>query len=134
MSFSNYLEKAALDHIFNKAALTAPTIYIALLTATPTDASTGSTITEPSGNAYARKVTAAADWNVATTPGGTTTNLNALSFVAATGSWGTITHFALVDASSAGNMLAWGVVTPSQAVVSGNTVTFDAGTLSVALD
>ena len=36
---------------------------------------------------------------------------NAIAFNAATGDWGLITHFALFDAATAGNMLAHGTLT-----------------------
>lgn len=129
-SFGNYLEDALLDHVFDKAAYTQPTIYIALSTADPTDDASG--LAEPSGGSYARKSTAAADWNSASS--GSIDNANAISFVEATGDWGTITHFALYDASTGGNMLAHGSLGTSKAVSSGDTAKFDAGDLTVTLD
>lgn len=129
-SFSDYWELEILDHIFNKGAYTAPTIYVALSTADPTDDGTG--LAEPSGNGYARVTTAAGDWNIAT--GGLIDNANAITFPQATGSWGTVSHFALFDASSGGNMLAHGSLGTPQAIVSGNTPSFAAGALDVSLD
>jgi hypothetical protein len=132
-SFGDYLEKKLLDHLFNKAAYTAPTIYVALSTADPTDAGTG--LAEPSGNAYARKATSASDWNAATGTNPTvTTNATALAFAEATGSWGTISYFALMDALTGGNMLGYGSLTTPKAINSGDTAQFVAGDLSVQLD
>jgi hypothetical protein len=52
VSFSDYLEDAVLDHVFRNTALTSPTtVYVALYTATPSDAGGG---TEVSGGSYAR--------------------------------------------------------------------------------
>jgi hypothetical protein len=130
-SFGNYLENKVLDHVFGKAAYTAPTIYVALSTADPTD--DGSGMAEPSGNGYARVQTAAADWDAAS--GGALDNANAIEFPQASGgSWGTITHFALFDASSGGNMLAHAALSAPKTIGDGDTARFSAGALDVTLD
>jgi len=129
-SFADYWEDEILDHIFNKGAYTAPTIYVGLSTADPTD--TGGGLAEPSGNGYTRVTTAAGDWTVSS--GGAISNANALTFPQATGSWGTVSHFALFDASSGGNMLAHGSLGTPQAIVAGNTPEFAVGDLDVTLD
>ena len=109
-SFADFWEKSVLDHIFMKTSYTQPTnIFVALSTTTITDA--GLNVTEPSGGAYARVSTAGADWNAAV--GSTVDNLNAITFPQATGFWGNIIDFALFDASSAGNTLAYGTLSLS---------------------
>ena len=128
-SFTDYTENKVLDHITGKTAFTKPTAYVALFTAAPSDAGGG---TEVTGGSYARVATAGADWNAASA--GATTNANAIAFPTATGSWGTVTHFALMDASTAGNMLAWGALGTSKTVASGDTAQFAAGALSATLD
>ena len=113
-----------------KGSYTPPTnIFVALSTTDPLDS--GSGITEPSSN-YARKSTAGADWTTASS--GALANANAITFVEATGSWGTITHFALYDLLTIGNMLAHGALTASKAIDSGDTASFGAGDLDVSLD
>jgi hypothetical protein len=129
-SFGNFWENEILDHIFNKGSYTAPTIYVALSTADPTDDASG--IAEPSGNGYARVQTAAGDWNAAVS--GLIDNANAITFPTATGSWGTLTHFALYDALSDGNMLAHGSLGSSQAITTDQIPRFAAGDLDVSLD
>jgi hypothetical protein len=129
-SFSNYLENKLLDHLFGKASYTSPTIYVGLSTADPLD--DGSGLAEPSGNGYARVQTAAADWNAAVN--GLIDNANDITFPQATGSWGTITHFALFDAATGGNMLAHGALSQSKAINNGDTAKFAAGALDVSLD
>lgn len=129
-SFADFWEDEILDHVFDKGAYTAPTIYVALSTADPLDDASG--MAEPSGNGYTRVTTANTDW--AASSGGATSNVNSLSFPQATGSWGTATHFALFDASSGGNMLAHGTLGTPQAIVSGNTPSFGVGDLDVSLD
>lgn len=128
-SFSDYLENKVLDHIFKTASFTVPTnIYVALSTADPTDA--GSGIAEPSGNNYARA--ACNTWDAAS--GGVTQNTSTVTFNTPSGSWGAITHFALFDASSAGNMLAYGSLSSTKNIGSGDTPSFAAGVLQVTLD
>ena len=129
-SLSNYWENEILDHVFGKGSYTPPTIYVGLSTADPLDDATG--LAEPSGNGYARVQTAGADWDAAV--GGALDNANDITFPQATGSWGTVTHFALFDAASAGNMLAHGALDTSKAVNNGDTVKFASGDLDVTLD
>ena len=113
------------------SAYTQPTnIFVALSTANPGD--DGATIAEPAGGSYARKSTAGADWSAASS--GALSNSNAITFVEATASWGPITHFALYDALSAGNMLAHGALTSAKTIDSGDTASFAAGDLDVSLD
>lgn len=130
-SFSDFWENEVLDHIFGKGVYTPPTnIFVALSTADPTDS--GGSIAEPAGGSYARKSTAPADWDAAAS--GALDNGNAITFVEATGDWGTITHFALFDALSAGNMLAHGALSASKAIDNGDTASFAVGDLDVSLD
>ncbi len=129
-SFSDYWENAILDHLFGKSNYTPPTIYVGLSTADPGDDGAG--LSEPSGNGYARVQTAAADWNVAVD--GLLDNANTITFNAATGNWGTLTHFALFDTAAGANMLAHGALTQAKIVGSGDTARFAAGDLDVILD
>ena len=129
-SFANYWESEILDHIFGKGSYTSPTIYVGLSTADPTD--DGSGLAEPTGNAYARVQTSSSDWNTASA--GSLDNANDITFPEATGSWGTITHFVLFDAATAGNMLAHGALGQSKAIGSGDAAQFAAGDLDISLD
>lgn len=129
-SFSDYWENEILDHIFGKGSYTPATIYVGLSTADPLDSGAG--LAEPSGNGYARVATSGAAWTTAS--GGSLSNASDVTFPQATGSWGTITHFALFDAASAGNILAHGALSQSKTVTSGDTAKFAAGDLDVSLD
>lgn len=128
--FSDYWENKILDHIFGKGSYTPPTIYVGLSTADPTDS--GSGLAEPSGNGYARVQTSASDWNAASN--GSLDNAGNITFTQATGHWGTITHFALFDAASAGNMLAFGALSQSKSINESETTRFEAGDLQISLD
>lgn len=129
-SFSDYWENEILDHLFGKGSYTPPTIYVGLSTADPGDAGTG--LSEPSGNGYARVTTSAADWNSAS--GGSLDNAAAIEFPDATGDWGTVTHFALFDAATGGNVLAHGALNLSKTISNGDTTRCAAGDLDVSLD
>lgn len=134
-SFADYWENEILDHLFGKGSYTPPTIYVGLSTADPLDDASG--LAEPSGGSYARVQTAAADWTAAGAgdlDDGELENAEPIEFVEATGEWGTITHFALFDAETDGNMLAHGELTASKIVGTGDTARFAASSLSVSLD
>ena len=128
-SFADYLEDEILDHVVGKGSYTMPTVYVALSTADPTDDASG--IAEPSGDAYARVETSGSDWDAAS--GGATANAAAIIFPEATGDWGTITHFALYDASTNGNMLMHGALDASRSVTNGITPRFAVGELDITL-
>lgn len=135
-SFSNYSELKLLEHIMGKNSFSMPTPYMALCTSAPTDASTGSTIVEPStsGTGYIRIEIPNTSLNNATN--GYINNAVTITFPIATASWGTITHFALCDNGTvgAGNMLIWGEVSPNIPVPTGSIVSFAIGNLQITLD
>lgn len=105
MFAADYLENKIVDHVVGKTSFTMPTCYLALCSALPTDASTGSTITEVVYTTYARKVTAGADWNASS--GGANSNATELQFAACTAGSATARAFAGVDALTVGNLLFW---------------------------
>jgi len=127
--FTDYLEDKVLDHVFGGNAYSAPgTLYVALFTGAPSDTGGG---TECSGGSYARKSMAA--MTVSGTSPTTATNGAAVEFVTATGSWGSVSHVAIMDASTSGNMLAWAALTASKSVASGDIFRFSAGDLDITL-
>lgn len=129
-NFGNYLENKLLDHVFGKNSYTPPTIHVALSTANPLE--DGSGFAEPTGNGYARVQTTATDWNAASS--GLTGNSTVIEFNEATGNWGTVTHFALMDAASGGNLLVHGTLSVSKSIGAGDTPEFAAGDLEISLD
>jgi len=125
---STFLANELLDHLLGGDAYSSPNanIHLALSTADPTDA--GSGLTEPGGANYARKPFT--DWTTAS--GGATENNTDIVFNTPSGSWGLITHSAIMDALTSGNMLFYGIVT-NQTPDNGDTVQFTAGDLDVAM-
>lgn len=133
-SFSDYLENAILDHVFGTGegkslSYAQPDKYIALCTVAVTDTATGSTITEPSSPSYTR--VKMSTWDQAAA--GATENTNTITFPQASANWGTILDFAICDAVSAGNVLAYGSLTISKSVASGDTPKFASGDIDVSL-
>jgi hypothetical protein len=128
--------QAILDELYGATALAAPATYwVALSTTTPTD--TGTNFTEPSGNGYARvsKTNDTAAWSAATAADPTVkANLSVITFPAATGSWGTVTHVGLFTVASGGTPVDWAALSASQAISSGTTASFAAGALTTSLD
>lgn len=128
--FTDYLEKALLDHIFTDPAYAPPaTLYLGMLTGTATDDAGGGLTEQTIGTGgYARVATTAADWSAATgTAPATKTNTTAKTFPAATADWRTganFTYVGLYDASTAGNLLAIALITTAKAVLSGDTANF----------
>ena len=125
---SDYTENKVLDHALATAAWTAPTnVYVGLHTSSPADDASGTG--EISGNNYSRKVA-----SFASATGGSASTSATITFDAATGTWGTISHIGIYDASSAGNLLFHGAVTTSKTIESGDTFQISSGNLSISLD
>lgn len=99
--------------IWNHAAITFPsTLYFALWTATLSATSTGSTAGEAAYTGYARVAVTANTTNFPASSGGSSIqNATAITWGANTGSSETETYIAVLDASTAGNILYWGSIT-----------------------
>lgn len=128
-SLSNLAEDLVLDWLFTTASATRPTAwYVALYTVAPGEGGGG---TEVSGGSYAR---VAATFTVSGTAPTTASNSAAVEFAAATGNWGTIVAAAIFDALSGGDMLAFGDLTASKAIDSGDVLRFAIGEIDITLD
>ncbi len=125
--FTDYLEDKIIDHMLRNQAYTPPTtIYLALFTAAPGDAGGG---TEVSGGSYARQAV-----TLSAASGGASANSADITFPAATADWGTVTHVALMDALTVGNMLMHSPLDASKTVNNGDTFKINAGDLDVTVD
>ena len=124
--FSNFLENAIINATLRATTYTSPaTVYVSLYTSDPTDADSG---TEVSGGSYARTaVTFGAPSN------GVTTNSADVTFPTATGSWGTVSHIGIHDASSTGNLLFHTALDTSKTIDTGDIFKITTGNLSVTL-
>ncbi len=122
----NYLENALINAVLRNTSYTSPTTtYLALYTSDPTDADTG---TEISGGSYARQaITFGAPSN------GTSTNSAAVEFPQATADWGIISHVAIRDAVTSGNLLFHTALDASKTINNGDVFKITTGNLSVQL-
>lgn len=126
--FTDFLENKIIDHMLRNQAYTPPsTVYLALFTTAPSDAGGG---TEVSGGSYARQAV-----TLSAASGGTSSNSADITFPQATADWGTITHVALMDALTGGNMLMHTPLDASKTVNNGDTFKISAaGDLDLAVD
>lgn len=153
-AWSDFAENKLVDWFFRGQAIgitgataaagTGPgTLYVALLTAAPSDTGGG---TEVTGGSYARVAVTSSLANWAGTQGagtttassgntGTTSNNNAITFPAPTANWGVVTHAAVYDAASGGNLLFYSALGVSKTVNNGDAApSFPAGSLTFQID
>lgn len=126
MSFSDTFENTVMNWAFTTGAVTRPTAwYIALFTVAPGETGGG---TEVTGGSYARMAAGL------TVSGSVASNAAAVEWAAATASWGTVVAAAVFDALSGGNMLAYGTLTASKTINSGDIFRIPASQLSMTLN
>lgn len=100
--FSTYLAQNIINSTLRGQAFTVPTtLYLALFTSDPTDDNI--TTNEVAGAWYARKATGA--WSAPVGTGNSSSNSNQVLWDAVTGSAVTVSHWAIYDAATSGNML-----------------------------
>ena len=126
MSLTDTFETRVLEWLLTTGSPTRPTAwYVGLFTAAPGEAGGG---TEVSGGSYARTaVTFSVTGNAATNTAG-------VDFPAATASWGTVSHIAIYDASTGGNMLFHTALDIAKAITDGDVFRIPTGDLDFTLD
>ena len=117
---SDYWEDAINDYIFRGTAIPAVTTHIGLSTTTPAEDGTG--VTEPVAMGYARQALTTTEFNTGSSAGTIANAGAAITFPTATGNWGTITHFVIYDALSAGNLLYFDALSSGSVTVNTNDV------------
>jgi hypothetical protein len=124
MPKSTYLDNSFINVALRNTAFTPPaTVYVALYTVAP---GVGGGGTEVSTGSYARQTVAF------TAPvAGVSSNTADIKFPEASADWGTIVAFALLDASSGGNLLYFGNLSSSRLVLTSDQVRFPTGQLIV---
>ena len=131
-AMSDYLEDKFRTHVFRTGTFTKPSVLaVALYTAAPGETGGG---TEVSGGSYARvqRDPLDANWTAASATNGLTDNAAALTFPAPTANWGSVTHLAILDATSGGNFMVYGALTTPKTVnASDPAPAFGIGALSV---
>ena len=123
-AMNDYLENEILDHILGTGAYTMPTtVYVGLSTGSFNDDNSG---TELSGSNYARE-----SISFGAASSGTASNDAAVEFNAATGSWGTVSHFGIFDALTSGNLLIHGALTASKVIETGDILKIAIGDMDI---
>jgi len=123
---SDYLENKLLNVIFKKDTWSVIDVYAALFTADPTDAGTGPEVVAAS---YARqKITSG------TPTAGMINNSADILFPVSGENWGIITHVALFDAVSGGNMLFYGTLAVPKTITTSDQFKVPQNYLQVTLD
>lgn len=132
-TLTNFATTELVDHVFKAAYSPSATLYIALCTTTPTAASTGSTIVETDYTSYVRKsFTSSSTFGAAATR--KVVQSAQLEFAAATGAGSLdINSWAILDASSAGNCLAFGSFSSAFPIASGNTPRIAASEIEISI-
>ena len=140
---STYTENRTLDFWLkaNSQSTSAPgTVYLALFTgsadsagqaaATVTNLEEGVLTDEVStaGTAYARQSVA-----FGTISNGTVATSGTVTFPTATADFGTVSHVAVMDASTSGNVIFYGDLTSAKLIESGDTFQITAGSLTITL-
>jgi hypothetical protein len=133
MAFSDYLEDLVLEHVLNGVDLPSwPSVWLGLLTGDPLDDGTGVAANEVSVGGYART-----QLTGAFTVGGTVTrgsNTAAIDAGTASGAaWGTISHVALFDAATLGNLLIHGALQTDRQIDDGDKFEFIADALGLTV-
>ncbi len=94
-------------------------LFVALFTAAPGETGGG---TEVSGGSYARVANHPndANWSAPDATGGLTDNVADIVFPAPTANWGSVSHFAIFNRASGGDMLIYGSLTQAKTVNNGD--------------
>jgi hypothetical protein len=123
---SNFLEDALINATLRNTSYTSPAaVYVALHTADPTDAGTGA---EVSGGSYARE---AATFGAPSN--GVSITTADVEFNQATANFGTVTHIAIWDSLTTGNMLYYTPLDSPKTIETGDIFKISAGNLTVTL-
>lgn len=116
---------SVLDNLLGSTTILPATVYIGLMTAAPNP--DGSGVVEPVGNAYARVAVTnnPANWPAAAAR--VKQHANDITFAAATGNWGTLTHVGVFDAVSGGNLRIYDLLAVARLVLNTDQFRFLAG-------
>lgn len=123
-SFSTYLKNKLINHTFRNISYTSPTtVYVALFITDPTNDNTG---TEVSGGSYVRLPV-----TITAPSAGTSSNTGDLVFGPSTAAWGTITHSAIFDSLTGGNLLMHEAVLAPKIIGVGDIAKLNIGSMTV---
>lgn len=131
MPASTYLANKLANHTYRATTFTSPAaVYAALFTSTASlaELKAGTLTNEVTGGSYAR---------VAVTFGAPTDgdgSASTVTFTTASAGWGTIRYVAILDASTAGNVLSYAQLSSDVTINNGNTFQFNSTALAYTVD
>lgn len=131
-AFSDYSENTLINATLRGATYTGGSVFIALFTTDPTDAGTG---LEVADSAYRRQQahTTVVQDGFTVPANGVTTNARTLVFPAIIDARITITHWAIFDSLTAGNMLYQAPLLNPKTLDPSDVLSFPIGSLSITL-
>lgn len=126
----------ALDAATGRATQTARTVYLALLTVAPTDATTMATMTEvfaPGANGYARQ---ACTFSAPASDPSLSSNTATITFGPFTADPASVAYAALVSAATGtvGDFIAYWTADVAQDAANGQSIQVSAGALTLSID
>lgn len=130
-NITTYLANKLLDHASGKAAYTKPVkTYVALYKADPTIAGTQTNEVGTTAASYAR-----VELGPTVANAGAIENAAQLTWTEAGAgeNWGTVTHWAILDELTAGNMLFFGTLAPNMEITAGMQYIIAAGALDLSI-
>lgn len=137
MAFSTYLEDKVLNHVLRSVSYTPPnSVWLALFTA-DNGLEDGDISGEVSGGSYARlEVGGTSGRSFTDSSSGSSLNNEQWEFPESTAEWGLITHFALMDAETDGNVLIQKELPADmqRTILTGDIYYIKSGNLEVTLD
>ena len=134
---SNYTETNVINSLLRGVTFPVPTtVYVSLHTANPGETG-GSEVSTAAWPAYVRKdaaVGGAISTGWAAPTDGVTTNSKQVTYPGMNGASNvTVSHWALYDAATTGNLLAYGALQTSRTLQPGDVFVFDIGALTVTM-
>ena len=140
-AMSNYLEGALIDHLFRATAYSHSSPgswYIALLTAAFAEAGAGGTEVSTSATGYAivAVVRGTSTWTkTLSTNVYTVENTSTITFGTPSANWGSVTHTAIYDALTSGNLVLQAQLQFAKTINNADPApTFNAGELKFTFD
>lgn len=113
MQFTNYAEDNIINHFLDRSDFTSPaSLFVSLHTADPGEA--GSYGDEVGNGEYARQAV-----TFGASSGGVKSNTAQLNWATSVTAWGNITHIAVGDSLTGGNMLAYGALNSAKDINAG---------------
>ena len=136
-AMTTYLAHKLLDLMFRNQAYAKPDTFMALLVSDGADGDTDLTAKEPAdGVGYVRKQVninggGSPTWDVSS--GGAIANTHLIQMATPSGSWGTVTDFAIADTITGGNSLFYADLGGDEAIGNGDDVEFAIGAADITL-